>query len=330
MQIPTALFRYRPLDDAVFERELDALRSSYLFAPRFADLNDPMEAFYKTGSPADSFLDALLKVQGKSVGDIYRLLQETVAQLAVISFASSVRDFPMWAYYASNFAGMCLEFDTSQLSTVSDFQRETLHQVTYSNRPLPAVGSIDLLTEKLQTVLTERLTYKRSEWRHEREWRYLTGKSGRRHYRDTALIRVFLGPRIAPVHKTRLCVLLEQRPVEILEGRVDGFDLRFQTIKPGRDPKSCERVGSGRFLSAEDFYDEKSIRAFLSVPFDRLIDECRRIASHPNMDRFSGIGLTEDQQALYIWTVYKLRSGRDVYERKYFDRGLREIAEPPK
>lgn len=50
MKTPTKLYRYRPLDDALLDCELGALRDSYLFAPPFAAMNDPMEAFYEAGT----------------------------------------------------------------------------------------------------------------------------------------------------------------------------------------------------------------------------------------------------------------------------------------
>ncbi|WP_339531498.1 MULTISPECIES: hypothetical protein [unclassified Pseudomonas] len=41
---PTSLYRYRPLGSDLVKRELDAIFSSYLYAPRFDQMNDPMEA----------------------------------------------------------------------------------------------------------------------------------------------------------------------------------------------------------------------------------------------------------------------------------------------
>lgn len=42
---------------------------------------------------------------------------------------------PMWAYHGSNFAGMCLEFDTADLM-ISDFHAEKLRPVTYARATL--------------------------------------------------------------------------------------------------------------------------------------------------------------------------------------------------
>lgn len=53
MKPPAQLYRYRPFDDGLLERELNALRDSYLFSPPFSAMNDPMEAFYDTGCPGD-------------------------------------------------------------------------------------------------------------------------------------------------------------------------------------------------------------------------------------------------------------------------------------
>jgi hypothetical protein len=55
---PSALYRFRWLDIHTFEREMIALENSYLYAPPYSAMNDPMEAFYETGGSGDRITDA--------------------------------------------------------------------------------------------------------------------------------------------------------------------------------------------------------------------------------------------------------------------------------
>lgn len=103
-------------------------------------------------------------------------------------------------------------------------------------------------------------------------------------------------------------------------------------IYPGRlDPvkrpvDECEWIGSRHFDPAEHLYAEKELREFLAVPFELLVEECRRTACRPNMDSFASIGIANDgERKIYLWTMYKLRSGRIVYNKHYFDRRLRPL-----
>lgn len=61
MEPPSKLYRYRSLSADVFDRELDALEKSYLYAPPFSAMNDPMEAFYETGRQGDAFINIFFK-----------------------------------------------------------------------------------------------------------------------------------------------------------------------------------------------------------------------------------------------------------------------------
>ncbi|WP_210160830.1 DUF2971 domain-containing protein [Mesorhizobium opportunistum] len=307
------------------DREMGALRDSYLFSPPFAAMNDPMEAFYETGSPGDRIVNAMFATAGLNIDSMYELLSETINRFALVSFSETYENLPMWAYYSSNFAGMCLEFDTADL-TIGDFQGEKLCPVTYAHNALPSLTIADMGAQQLEEAVIACITRKRSEWAHEKEWRFVTGQVGPKHFLDDALRRVFLGPRVKPEHAALVCEVMDRRPVEVLQGEIRGFELVFRSIKPARPPGECERVGIGKFDPVEDLFAEAELKQFLTVPFEALLEECHRTVSRPNMEGLAGIDLAgSDKHAIYFCTTYKLRSGREVFHRRYFDRQLRLI-----
>lgn len=327
MVIPRKLFRFRPLplDDIRVDREIEMLRDSYLYASPFYKMNDPMEAFYETGSPSDWIMDTVLAPSGKKCSDMYAKLGEMIDNSALVSFSSTNEDLPMWAYYASNFMGMCLEFDTEALF-IGDFQNEKLRKVTYAKNALRPISLDEIIGDNSLDIVIDRLTRKRIEWSHEKEWRFITGKTGPKYYLDDALCRVFLGPRINKDHAGRICDALKRRSVEVLQGEVRGFNLTFRTIKEPVSLDMCESVGARHFTQDDYQYAEDKLREFLAVPFDKLIERCRRIALRPNMEKFAGIDRAGNgRDAIYIWTAYKLRSGREVYHKQYFDQQLQPI-----
>ena len=327
MKTPPKLYRYRPLEDRLLNRELGALRDSYLYAPPFEAMNDPMEAFYETGGPSDRIIDAMLAPAGKRVDGMYEMLSEMIDRFALVSFAGTHENLPMWAYYGSNFGGMCLEFDTAEV-VIGDFQNEKLRPVTYAREALPPLTVADMAPERLEEAVIARITRKRSEWAHEKEWRFVTGEVGPKHYLDDALRRVFLGPRVRPEHAVRVCEVLDRRPVEVLQGEIRGFDLRFRSIKPVRPAEECERVGAGRFEPKDIIYKEDDLEAFVAGSLDALLDECRRTALRPNLEEIADLEVSANHKgALIIWAIYRLRNGRDVYHKRYFDRQMRLLPE---
>lgn len=327
MKTPPKLYRYRPLEDALLDREVGALRDSYLYAPPFAAMNDPMEAFYETGGPGDRIINAMLAPTGKRIDGMYEMLSEMIDRFALVSFAGTHEDLPMWAYYCSNFAGMCLEFDAAELA-IGDFQNEQLRPVTYARSALPPLAVAEMAPERLEEAVIARISRKRSEWAHEKEWRFITGEVGPKHYLDDALRRVFLGPRVKAEHAARVCEVLDRRPVEVLQGEIRGFELEFRSIKPSRPLQECERIGDGRFEPKDIIYKQDELEAFLDGSLEALLNECRRTARRPNLQEIADFDISgSDMGALFIWAIYRLRNGRDVYNKRYFDRRMRLLPE---
>lgn len=322
MKIPRLLYRFRPLDDDVLDREISALKDSYLYAPSFSAMNDPMEAFYETGGPEDHLLDALLASTGKSTSEMYKMVSEMIEHFALVSFAGTHEDLPMWAYYGSNFAGMCLEFECFQLG-IGDFQNEHLRPVTYARKALPALTIAEVTS---QEAVIARITRKRSEWAHEKEWRFIVGAVGPKHYLDDALRRVYLGPRVKPEHAKRVCEIFKKRTVEVMQGEIQGFDLKFHCIQAPCNEEVCERVGAGRFDPFDHEYGRPELEAFLKVPYQALLDECQRLSLHPNLEQISDFDIAgSSKNALYLWAIYKLRNGREVYHKRYYNQRLSPI-----
>lgn len=320
---PEHLYRFRPLDDWLLDREIDALDGAYLWSPHFSEMNDPMEAFYQLGGVGDSAIDQLLSPSGKSVSDMYDMAKEAIDEFCLVSFSSSHMDLPMWAYYASNFAGMCLEFSTNEIF-LGDFQNERLLPVTYAESPLPPIAFHELYA--LQEI-ERRFSRKRLEWQHEKEWRILTGAGGARHYVDDALTRIFLGPKIIDAHAERICALFRNRPTEILRGKVVGYNLRFDVIKQATMHSECERVGVGRLDLDEILFDRDQITSFLKVPLDRLGGELKRIVTRPNTQAISDCYLSSSHDnTVFVSSEHRLRSGRIAYHKTYYDRYMNRVA----
>lgn len=323
-KIPQTLYRFRWLSPDTFDREMTALENSYLYAPPFSAMNDPMEAFYETGGPGDRIVDAMLSPSGKNVQDMYKMLDEMVANFALVSFTGTYEALPLWAYYANNFSGMCLEFDTEQLF-IGDFQNEKLRSVTYARHALPSIGPHDFGTGMEEAVIA-RITRKRVEWSHEKEWRVITGSVGPKHYLDDALKRVYLGPRIDETHAQRICKILSRRPVEVLQGQVRGFELEFTVRQKAAPLAECERVAAGKFDHQEHLYAEKELRQFLGASYGKLVEECEATVLRPNTVQLAGIDIAGSRSdAIYFYTQFKLRNGHEVCDRRYFDKRMRPL-----
>lgn len=320
---PTTLYRYRPLGSDLVKRELDAIFSSYLYAPRFDQMNDPMEAMieYPTEDrfaflmPKD-FLEFSKKALSGAAA--------TAKKSGLISMSTTHLDYPLWAYYASNFAGICLEFDTQELA-LGDLQRTPLLPVVYDSIAPPQLTFELLAISETMDLITNRLMQKRQEWQHEKEWRYLAGKEGRKLYTDPALKRIYLGPRITQKSRARILHKMKNRPVEIYEGSVQGFEVEFKCIQESAPWSECERTGAGIFDPQLIYSSEDGLRAVLGDKFYALEQKCRELSDHPNLERIDEIRVTNEQSIVCVTGTYRLRGGHDASASHWFDADMNRL-----
>jgi len=292
-------------------------------------MNDPMEAFYEVGGRWDLLFTSLCVNTSEAVTQAYKIVTKTTDKFGVLSFSDRLEHLPMWAYYASNFGGMCLKFDTDRLP-LGDLQNESLSEVTYATDPLPPLGIEHFLSPDIKHALIPRFTRKRVEWAHEHEWRYLTGATGPKHYIDDALIDVYLGPRTEPEHASRVCDTLKDRPTRVHQGRIQGYTLTFDKLQKAASPSESNRTGEGRFIEPLDPHIVDELSDYLDVPLASYISIGRDLAKRPNAETVEAMGLSRFYEAALLMTTYRLRNGRRIYSKTYLDSRLQELRMPPK
>ncbi len=255
---------------------------------------------------------------------------KTARSSGLISMSETYLDYPLWAYYGSNFGGMCLEFDTQEL-VISDLPRDSLVPIPViydSSAPAPITFEMLSSSDPMKIVM-RRLSQKRAEWQHEKEWRYLAGSAGRKLYTDPALKRIYLGPRIQPEAKSAIVDAMRSRPVEILEGLVRGYEVEFFCIKESIPWHECERTGAGSFDPSKVLSLAKELRAVLGENFKALEQKCHELSTHPNVESIDGVCLTNSRTGVYVAATYRLRDKRgDISHNHFFDIDMNPMTYP--
>ncbi len=134
----------------------------YLSTEDFKDINDPAR---------EDYLKRLL------VREIERLLAAELAGRGVLSL-SAVWDSPlMWSHYADQHRGICIEYDTSELS------HPNIGAINYEASR--SIKTSDLIKWKFENcpeaekrIISTYFFTKASEWKYEKEWRDISATSG--------------------------------------------------------------------------------------------------------------------------------------------------------
>lgn len=203
---PNIVFKYHKINQ-YFQ---DLLTNGQLWFSHQNELNDPFDCKYAL---TDTYLISILK---NSSGKLLSDLQERVPEFNSISedrfleimlptlknddgmnrfynmlfgerlgwnvccFTTNPLNEIMWAHYADNNKGVCIEFDLSKTPEL----HEKLFPVNY-NDTFPEINSMDELPEALLT--------KRTAWSNEEEWRILANVRGGKSFSKESLTAIYFG-----------------------------------------------------------------------------------------------------------------------------------------
>jgi len=209
---PRRLYRYRSLTN--LDRELNAIRKSYLHCSPYMNLNDPMEGLFTSSS--------LLK---KSAN--YRAIRDAIrdnkARIGMCSFSEVYDHELMWAHYANQFTGICVAYSLSRL--LSSLGDDIDFVRMYYDEMVPTVHRTSKDPSQLAKMV---LSYKNYRWLYEREWRMFAGQ-GKVYYRDTKCVtRVYLGSRISLADRKQLERSLKGLGIKISDMTIDEYYISFE------------------------------------------------------------------------------------------------------
>jgi len=192
------LYKFRSLEN--FKYTADIILNNRLYAADFETMNDVMEGIFWHEGIADDILAEIRNTKKKL--KICSMSQEK-------AFSSPL----MWAHYADNFRGVCLEFGV-------DKSKVDVHEITYDDKSLKLILSQDRtnIDDKSAKVL---LCKKYSDWEYEKECRIFSKEE---YISDgIELKKIYLGVRISRTHKDELYKLIEDKNIDIIETDFDGM-----------------------------------------------------------------------------------------------------------
>ena len=208
---PSSLYRYRGLRE--FEREISAIESATLWCSAYKKLNDPMEGVYRTSRQLR---------ESKNYLNTRKLIASNKANLGICSFSESHRNELMWAHYADEYKGICIEYRFSSLLTNLN-QDVSFARIHYSESAPTAIMKM-----KPEQMAQNLLSYKNYRWLYEREWR-MFGPHGKIPYISAKCVRrIYLGIRIKESHKDEIKHRLAPLRIEVKKMSLDKYSMEFE------------------------------------------------------------------------------------------------------
>jgi hypothetical protein len=221
---PARLYRYRSVSsDEQLERELNAIETSELWFSSFDKMNDPMEGSYRPST---------MHKEHPKYDVVMDLLFNQKMSIGICSLSETCNNEIMWAHYADQFKGICIEYSTRRLlgAFPENVDLVRLHYSESEQRISSRIPEADRTAKKL-------LSSKNFKWLYEREWRLLSPSPGANHMRiDNCVTCVFLGSRIEKAKKDQIVRTLGRLNIACKEMKISGYSIKFGEVTPIRRP----------------------------------------------------------------------------------------------
>jgi len=248
LHIPDLLYKYCSLGDnaSANDAKFQTLQNQKIFMSDVKSLNDPFDSkayFYRPEVLAK--YDRLKHCNG-------RLIDDFSAYIRVASFTSNgVSSMPMWAHYANNHKGYCIEYDMKDLkntklsastfpvqytnkridiTNLMDFQ---VGQIIQAIETQMAQGRKGILYDDLTTIYMESFfcNIKHDTWSYEHEFRCTVGAtiSGMPYF-DAKPKAIYIGAKCSDSHVKMLVSIAERLNISAYRMTYDEYSLDFNLI----------------------------------------------------------------------------------------------------
>lgn len=270
-KMPDSLFKYTHANEHIYDLICDDL----LFLPKIENLNDPYEIqlFYDIEKIAKEFSFKNRKVIKKEVNGaeieaeyykdmepddkkelndkIHKLNEDIKNKLSIFCLAERNDINPMWAHYADNHEGICIEYDLKKYENT--FLKTICFPINYVEKNDVTEDLISLVVYKnLENTifLLKVATTKSKDWEYENEWRIVfiendcnyTDFYTNKHY--TTFIKpksIYLGLKIGKNIKKEIMDICKFRKINLYQmvKKDHNFILKPNIILKFNLDKSC-------------------------------------------------------------------------------------------
>lgn len=255
------LYKYRNLNDLTIK----ILLKNYFWAPSKETLNDPCECYYSTES-YNTFMNfaSLIapQIDENELHNQFDSIQDMIKSSGIFSLSKSCNISSLWASYAQEHTGICIEYDLEDLIG----KNKGLYQcfdVMYSDTP-PDIGVEDISNDFL---LQKMIGTKHLDWDKEQEFRIICDNQGENYHRSDAVRGIIFGLKTSDESKNELMKLLSNRNLKFKQLVNDGksYGLHTQDIVNPFDIEktNVEKVDIPNYIIPDEKYIKEEYRVFI-------------------------------------------------------------------
>jgi hypothetical protein len=223
------VYKYRGIE--FFNRDVETLAKSKIYASTFDKLNDPFEGIFDDQvSALITFFEKTFKVDGTEVRERLKAIIDYKSTLGIYSLSKCSKNELLWAHYAHSHTGFCIEYELKGLKenyliphTVNELE------VDYKKTPHPIFPQ-DF--KKTELFLRKLFATKSKGWKYENEIRLIFDKFGFKDYHPSTLTGIYFGAEMEEENRKLLIDSLTNLDVKFYEiyRKKDSYELSDRLV----------------------------------------------------------------------------------------------------
>ncbi|AOY55025.1 DUF2971 domain-containing protein [Clostridium perfringens] len=168
---------------------------------------------------------------------INRILDEEYQKFLICSFTRSNNNLLMWAHYANNHKGFCVEYDLSYKKEFESIEK-LIFPVIYSINRKDIFKNLisyyeNLKPEDIWTVYRDGILRKSYHWMYENEWRLIINGEHGKSIKFYPIKSIYFGCKMNDFDKKDIYEKLKGRNIEFYQAMIenDKYDIKFEKFK---------------------------------------------------------------------------------------------------
>lgn len=281
-------YKYRKID--TLDRDLASLLNDELHASTIKELNDPFEGkiIYQDMVEKLQMISEYLKNDFPIVKNFYDLIGKRETQ-GIYALSRAWDDELLWAHYASEHRGYCIEYDVDYLQRFYLPHFVTEINVEYITKPKKISDELLFITTPLR-IIQALNGLKSKAWEYEQELRLVFDESGLKQYDTRALKSITFGLNISDENKNKIISALTGKAIKYyqIEMKQDEYKLdRFLITENILNIYNRELTIDDFYFTKDwlnDYFSKKDLlhRAIKIISRDPFILKIDDIGFHSN------------------------------------------------
>lgn len=244
--IPDALYKYYSLtnDIALNEQKLETLQQKKIFMAEPKSLNDPFDNkayFYRPEELKKH--EWLAEYDGRLIDDFSAFFRTTSLT------ANQVNSMPMWAHYANNHTGFCVEYDmkkntelcdctfpvqyTDERIDITSLMEDQVQAIMQAKSIQSSKGFKQILLDNLSLIYLVSLfcNIKHISWSYENEFRCSMASNAKgMPYAPAMPKAIYIGMNCLPTYRDKLIKIAAELQIPAYQMAFDEFNTNFNLI----------------------------------------------------------------------------------------------------